>query len=290
MFWTRGLSKEILGDDETFRLLCSLVAATLAREGRETCRIAALVPEGLRDLAPGVARHGAEQERHARLLGALLAARGLEPAEIPPEADHARLLERRGGCPVHVRVRRGEPISERDVVAHLAHGYVTAVRTTAWLDLAADRLADRPEVADAAAEIASAERDRLAHCREELLRFARAGHGAAVRLALRENASAEVGVHRDVVLAVLARVGRLSGWRVTRSVALEARVQAGYAYERLVGRRRTVDLLPPPPPERTDRSRRPRAPEALTPSGNPPDAPPEEAAGPAGAATASRGA
>lgn len=305
MFWTRDLPGEVLGDGETFRLLCSLAAAALAREGRETCRIAALVPDGLRDLAPAMARHGARQERDARLLGALPAARGLEAVEVPPEADHARLLERRGSCPVHVRTYRGGPVSERDVLAHLAHGYVTAARAAARLECAAARLTGWPQAAGAALEAAAAARDRLAHCREGLLRFARAGHGAAVRLVVRENTLAEAAVHRDVSLAVLARAGRLLGWSMARSVVLEARVQAAYAYERVAGRHRAAPFLPPlPPGPGPVPAARPAAPPEPGGSGAPagagapqapdvpqapgaPGGPPGEAAG---TATASRGA
>ncbi|MDG9704902.1 ferritin-like domain-containing protein [Streptomyces sp. DH37] len=245
--WRRDLVREVLGNDASFRLLCSLAAATEARNGRENRRIAALVPEGRRDLAPAMARFGDLEERHARLLAALPAARGLEPVEVPPGADHAALLERRGGCLAHAKLRRGEPLNERDVIAHLAHGHVASARAAAWLAVLAGHAAGHPGAGRAVREVSRTKREHLAWCREELLRFARAGHGAAVDLVLRENALAEIRAHRDAGLAVLAHTGHLLGWRMTRSVALEARVQARYAYERLAGWRRAVRLDPPAP-------------------------------------------
>ncbi|HZG02477.1 MAG TPA: ferritin-like domain-containing protein [Streptomyces sp.] len=244
MLWARDLLREALDDDASFRLLCSLAACAEARNGRENGRIAAAVPAGRRDLAPGMAHHGARQDRHARLLGELPAGRGLEPVQVPPEADHALLLEERGACPAHAKLRRGEPLNERDVIAHLAHGHVAETRAAAWLARFAGRFGDHREIGPAVREVARAKREHLAYCREGLLCFARAGHGAAVQWLLRENALAEIRVHRDVGLAVLAHLGHLLGWSMARSVALEARVQAGYAYGRLVGHRRAAHLVP----------------------------------------------
>ncbi|WP_410539198.1 ferritin-like domain-containing protein [Streptomyces sp. KL2] len=247
MLRRRDLVREVLDDDASFRLLCSLAAAAQARNGRESRRIAALVPQGRRELAPGMARYGELQERHARLLAGLLAACGLEPAEVPPEADHAALLERRGSCPAHARMRCGQPLSERDVLAHLAHGHAASARAAAWLARLTGHLSGRPGAGEAVREILRAEREHLAWCREGMLGFARAGHVAAVELVLRENALAEARAHRDAALAVLARAGHLLGWSVARSVVLEGGVQARYAYERLTVRRRAVRLDPLPP-------------------------------------------
>ncbi|GAA3652822.1 ferritin-like domain-containing protein [Streptomyces chitinivorans] len=254
MLRRRDLVREVLDDDASFRLLCSLAVAAQARNGRENRRIAALVPRGRRDLAPAMARYGELQERHARLLTGLLAACGPEPAEVPPEADHAALLERRGSCPAHVRMRCGQPLSERDVLAHLAHGHAAAARATAWLARLAGHAFVRPGAGEAVREVFRAEREYLAWCREGMLGFARAGHVAAVELVLRENTLAEARAHRDAALAVLARTGHLLGWSMARSVVLEGGVQARYVHERLVARRRAVRLdplpaLPEPEPE-----------------------------------------
>ncbi|MFP8907352.1 ferritin-like domain-containing protein [Streptomyces atacamensis] len=247
MLRRRDLVREVLDDDASFRLLCSLAAAAQARNGRESRRIAALVPQGRRELAPAMARYGELQERHARLLAGLLAACGLEPAEVPPEVDHAALLERRGSCPAHARMRCGQPLSERDVLAHLAHGHAASARAAAWLARLAGHLSGRPGAGEAVREVLRAEREHLAWCREGMLGFARAGHVAAVELVLRENALAEARAHRDAALAVLARTGHLLGWSMARSVVMEGGVQARYAYERLAGRRRAVRLDPLPP-------------------------------------------
>ncbi|MEE1942805.1 ferritin-like domain-containing protein [Streptomyces sp. TRM 70361] len=286
MRWTaglfEGLYEEALRNDAAFALLCSLTAAAEARNGRENRRIAVLVPRGQRDLAPGLAGHGEQQGRHARLLAGLPATRGLSPVEVPPETDHARsldlLLERRGGCPAHGRLRRGEPLKERDVIAHLAHGYVAETRAAAWLARLAGHCAGRLELARPLAEVLRAKGAHLEHCRQGLLRFVRAGHGAAVRWLLRENALAESRVHRDTGLAVLARLGGLLDWSMTRSVALETWTKGRYAYERLTGVRDAwcrlpsgglpVAVVPSPPPSR---------PAAVLP-GTPPAVPPADRA------------
>ncbi|WP_078591645.1 hypothetical protein [Streptomyces megasporus] len=271
MLWTGDPLREALDDDAGFRLLCSLAADTEARNGRGNGRIAASVPLCRRDLAPDMARHGAQQERHARLLGELSVRRGLEPVAVPREADHALLLERRGACPAHAKLDRGNPLNERDVIAHLAHAYVAETRAATWLARAAEHLSGDPEAALLAREIALAKRDHLAYCREGLLRFTRAGHGAAVRWLLRESALAEIRAHRDAGVALLAHLGHLLGWRMARSVAMETWVRAVYAGEWLVGRHRMVGLAPferpapPVPPAPPD-----RAVDADTPDG-PPD-------------------
>ncbi|GAA2438180.1 ferritin-like domain-containing protein [Streptomyces macrosporus] len=273
MLWAKDLLREALDNDVSFRLLCSLAAGTEARNGRENGRIAASIPRCRRDLAPGMARHGAQQERHARLLGELPARRGLDPVAVPPEADHALLLERRGVCPAHGKLDRGEPLNERDVVAHLAHAYVAETRAAAWLAPVAERLPDDPEAVRLAREIALAKRDHLAYCREGLLCFVRAGHGAAVRWLLRESTLAEIRVHRDVGLALSAHLGHLLGWRMARSVVLEARAHAVYAREWLVDRHRTTGLVPferPAPPVPSVRPAGTGAPGAPSASDSPP--------------------
>ncbi|MCI0383897.1 ferritin-like domain-containing protein [Streptomyces sp. CNQ085] len=248
MLRRRDLVREVLEDDASFRLLCSLAAAAGERNGGENRRIAALLPRGRRDLAPEMARYGELQRGNARLLTGLLAACGLEPAEVPPAADHAALLEGRGSCPAHVRIRCGQPLSERDVLAHLAHGHAASARAAAWFGRLAGHTFGRPGAGETAREAVRAEREYLAWCRAAMLGFARAGHVAAVELALRENALAEARAHRDAALAVLARTGHLLGWSTARSVVLEGYVQARYARERLTGRRRAVRLDPLPPP------------------------------------------
>ncbi|CAK7282185.1 hypothetical protein ACNFR7_28065 [Streptomyces sp. RM1] len=104
---------------------------------------------------------------------------------------------------------------------------------------------------------ATDEDNRLAYTREELLRLAAAGHGPFIRRTLRTCALAEIRVHRDVSLAVMARTGRVLGRPRTRRALLTAAVHAVYAYERLAGRRRMVTLGMP---ERLDALGGPTAP------------------------------
>src|ERR1700749_3063597 len=87
---------EIFSNDEAFRLLCSIAARGEAQGGWENGRIAALVPPSCRDLAPKIARHGADEDKHGRIFNALLRKRGLEPVPVPAEANYTMLLEDRG--------------------------------------------------------------------------------------------------------------------------------------------------------------------------------------------------
>jgi hypothetical protein len=105
--------------------------------------------------------------------------------------------------------------------------------------------------------IARDEDNHLAYSHEELLRFEAAGHGPFIRRTLRECALAEIRVHRDVSLAVMAHMGRILGWSPARSALLTAAVHASYAYERLGGWRRMVSLRMP---ERRDPLGEPAAP------------------------------
>ncbi len=52
MLSAQNLFQEILDDDESYRLFCSIAASGEAQGGWENARIAALVPESSRDLAP----------------------------------------------------------------------------------------------------------------------------------------------------------------------------------------------------------------------------------------------
>lgn len=83
MFSARRLFREILDDDAAYRLFCSIAAGGEARGGWENGRIAALLPAALSDLAPKVARHGADEDKHGRIFRALLRRRGLTPTAVP---------------------------------------------------------------------------------------------------------------------------------------------------------------------------------------------------------------
>ena len=83
MLSARSLFQEILDNDESFQLFCSIAASGEAQGGWENGRIAALVPESMRDLAPKITRHGADEDKHGRIFNALLKKRGLEPGRRP---------------------------------------------------------------------------------------------------------------------------------------------------------------------------------------------------------------
>ncbi|MFF7141870.1 ferritin-like domain-containing protein [Streptomyces nodosus] len=245
MLSARGLFQEILDNDESFRLFCSIAASGEAQGGWENGRIAALVPASERALAPKIARHGADEDKHGRIFEALMRKRGLKPAPVPAETDYTMLLERRGIGLAHAKLRSDQPLAVRDVVTYLAHSRVTEQRAAEQMLMLRRRFADHPEIGRAVRVISVDEENHLAYCHEELLRFTASGHGRFIRRTLRECAFAEIRVHRDVSLAVMARMGRILGWSEARSRALAAGIRAVYAYERLAGWRRMTTLRMP---------------------------------------------
>ncbi|MER6691216.1 ferritin-like domain-containing protein [Streptomyces minutiscleroticus] len=245
MLSARSLFQEILDGDESFRLFCSVAASGESQGGWENARIAALVPESQRELAPRIARHGADEDKHGRIFRALLRKRGLEPVEVPPETDYTMLLERHGIGLAHDRLRGDEALGVRDVVTYLAHSRVTEQRAAEQMRLLRRHFSGHPDIGRAVRMISEDEDDHLAYSNEELLRLAAAGYGRDIRRALRECALVEIRVHRDVSLAVMDRMGRLLGWPRTRSALLAAGIHAVYAYERLGGWRRMVSLRMP---------------------------------------------
>ncbi|MFD0392975.1 ferritin-like domain-containing protein [Streptomyces nogalater] len=245
MLSARSLFQEILDHDESFRLFCSIAAGGETQGGWENARIAALVPDGERALAPKIARHGADEDKHGRVFHALLKKRGLAPVPVPPETDYTMLLERRGIGLSHDRLRRDEPLTVRDIVVYLAHSRVTEQRAADQMALLRGHFADHPEIGKALRMIADDEDNHLAYTHEELLRLAAAGHGRLIRRTLRAYALAEIRVHRDVSLAVMARMGRVLGWSRARRALLTAGIHATYAWERLVGRHRMAALRMP---------------------------------------------
>ncbi|CAM5456874.1 Ferritin-like domain-containing protein OS=Streptomyces fumanus OX=67302 GN=GCM10018772_46220 PE=4 SV=1 [Streptomyces fumanus] len=146
MLSARSLFQEILDHDESFRLFCSIAAGGESQGGWENGRIAALVPASERALAPKIARHGADEDKHGRIFRALLKKRGLEPVEVPPETDYTMLLERRGiGLP-HDRLRADRPLTVRDVITYLAHSRVTEQRAAEQMEMLRRYFADHPDV------------------------------------------------------------------------------------------------------------------------------------------------
>src|SRR3954451_16060713 len=120
----RAIYGEIFRNDEAFRLFCSIAARGEAQGGWENGRIAALVPASQRALAPKIARHGADEDKHGRIFNALLRKRGLTPVPVPRETDYTMLLETHGIGLAHEQLGREEPLSERDIITYLAHSRV----------------------------------------------------------------------------------------------------------------------------------------------------------------------
>ncbi|MET7483627.1 ferritin-like domain-containing protein [Streptomyces sp. NPDC005538] len=245
MLSAKSLFQEILDNDESFRLFCSIAASGESQGGWENGRIAALVPPGERDLAPKIVRHGADEDKHGRIFNALMKKRGLEPVPVPADTDYTMLLERHGIGLAHEKLKGDEQLTVQDIVTYLAHSRVTEQRASEQMDLLRKHFADHPDLGRAVRMISHDEDNHLAYCHEELLRFAHAGHGRAIQRTLRECALAEIRVYRDVSLAVMAHMGRVLDWSRTKSAALAAGIHAVYAYERLGGWRRMVSLRMP---------------------------------------------
>ncbi|GAA4790477.1 MULTISPECIES: ferritin-like domain-containing protein [Streptomyces] len=245
MLSARSLFQEIVDNDDSYRLFCSIAASGEAQGGWENARIAALVPESMRELAPKIARHGADEDKHGRIFNALLRKRHLEPVPVPPETDYTGLLERRGIGLAHDKLRRDEPLSEEDIVVYLSHSRVTEQRAADQMEMLVRHFGDHPEVGKAIRQISADEDNHLAYCHEELLRLAAAGHGRTIQRVLRESALAEIRIYRDVSLATMAHLGRLLAWPRAKSAALAAGIHAMYAYERLGGWHRMVSLTMP---------------------------------------------
>ncbi|MFE4650669.1 ferritin-like domain-containing protein [Streptomyces sp. NPDC056707] len=245
MLSAKNLFQEILDNDESFRLFCSVAAGGESQGGWENGRIAALAPESQRALVPKIARHGADEDKHGRIFNALLKRRGLRPVEVPHETDYTMLLEQHGiGLP-HEQLKRDEPLTEQDIITYLAHSRVTEQRASEQMALLLRYFADHPDLGRAVKMISNDEDNHLSYCHVELLRFARSGHGRTIQRILRQCALTEIRVYRDVSLAVMDHMGRILGWPRAKAAVLAAAILGIYAYERLVGWRRMVSLAPP---------------------------------------------
>ncbi|MFE2475478.1 ferritin-like domain-containing protein [Streptomyces sp. NPDC059389] len=245
MLSARSLFQEIVDHDDSFQLFCSIAASGESQGGWENARIAALVPDGMRELAPKITRHGADEDKHGRIFNALLRKRGLQPVPVPPETDYTMLLERRGIGLAHEKLRRDEPLTEEDILVYLAHSRVTEQRAADQMLMLVRRFGDHPEVGKAVRMISHDEDNHLAYCHEELLRLVRAGHGRTIQRVLRDSALAEISIYRDVSLAVMDHMGRLLRWPAPKAAALAAGIRATYAYERFAGWHRMISLRMP---------------------------------------------
>ncbi|MET7298547.1 ferritin-like domain-containing protein [Embleya sp. NPDC005575] len=243
MLSPRGILQEIHRNDEAFRLFCSIAAKGESQGGWENGRIAALVSDP--ELAPKVARHGADEDKHGRIFNAMLHRRGLDPVDVPPETDYCMLLERQGIGLAHDRLRRDEPMTEADIVEYLVHSRVTEQRAAEDMRMLRRYLGDEPDIGRSLRMICDDEENHLAYCHEELLRLSARGWRIDIRRALHKTARAEIKVNRDVSLAVMDCMGRLLGWSRGRRLALKAGIHVTYAYDRLWGTRRMVALRPP---------------------------------------------
>ncbi|MFJ3585520.1 ferritin-like domain-containing protein [Streptomyces sp. NPDC090127] len=245
MLTAKGLFQEIIDNDESFQLFCSIAASGESQGGWENARIAALVAPGMRELAPKITRHGADEDKHGRIFQALLKKRGLAAVPVPPETDYTMLLEQSGIGLAHDKLRRDEPLTEDDIIVYLAHSRVTEQRAADQMDMLVTYFGDHPELGKAIHMIDHDEANHLAYCHEELLRLAYAGHGPLIHRTLRESALAEIKVYRDVSLAVMSHMGRILKWPKAKAGALAAGINGMYAYERLAGWHKMVDLKMP---------------------------------------------
>jgi hypothetical protein len=239
----RSLFQAIHDDDEAFRLFCSIAMTGESQGGWENGRIAALVPDPR--LAPKIARHGADEDKHGKIFNGLLHNRGLDPVEVPDETNYTMLLERRGIGLTHARLRRDEPLTEQDVIVYLAHSRITEQRAAEQMRLLRRIFADNPQIGRAVRMISADEDKHLAYCHEELLRLAADGHRREIDTILRHTAHAEIQIYRDVSLAVMAHMGRILHWPKAQRAVLTAGVYGVYVYERLFGWRRMTTLRQP---------------------------------------------
>ena len=164
---------------------------------------------------------------------------------MPAEVDYIMQLEAAGIGLAHARLRREEELTEADIVTYLAHSRVTEQRASEQMRTLLRHVGDHPDIGRAVRVISADEDNHLAYCHEELLRLATAGHGEVIRATLRAAALAEIAIHRDVSLAVMAHLGRILGWPRPKAAILAAGIRGAYACERLGGWRRMVSLRMP---------------------------------------------
>ena len=245
MLSAKAIFEEIFDNDEAFQSFCSIAASGEAQGGWENGRIASLVPKSHWALAPKIARHGADEDKHGRIFNALLRKRGLQPVPVPAETDYTMRLEGSGLGLAHSQLRRDETLTESDIVTYLAHSRVTEQRASEQMQALRKYAGSRQDVGRAIRMISNDEDNHLAYCQEELLRLASAGHADTIRRTLRATALAEIAIYRDVSKAVMAHLGRILRWPRAKAAIVAAGIQAVYLYERLGGWRRMVSLKVP---------------------------------------------
>ena len=259
MLSARAIYREIRDDDRTFQLFVSVAAAGEEQGGWENRRIAELTRDGV--LSDKIRRHGEDEDKHARLFGALLRKRNLESIETPPEVNYTMLLEAQGIGLAHARLREDRMLSDEEIIAYLVHSRVTEQRASEEVDMQKRIFEDDPEIGRAVRMIADDEVNHLAYTHEELLRFCEQGHDARVRDLLAHYARVEVRTYRDVSLGVMRRMGTCLGWSRLKSGILSLGIRAIYCFERFWGWRRMTRLRVP---ERRDAMGPPSRRRALT--------------------------
>lgn len=203
------------------------------------------MPGTEQDLAPKIARHGADEDKHGRIFTALLRKRGLQAIPVPEDTNYTMLLERRGIGLAHHRLRDDSPLSEQDVIAYLAHSRVTEQRASEQMRALRKYSAGRDDISRAVRVISADEDNHLAYCHEELLRLAADGHAETIEQALRTAARAEIAVYRTVSKAVMAQLAHLLDWPTWKLVAIGIGIDAVYLSERIYRWRRMVTLRTP---------------------------------------------
>ncbi|WBP87518.1 ferritin-like domain-containing protein [Kitasatospora cathayae] len=243
MLSTRSLFNEIYRNDQAYQLFCSIAAGGEDQGGWENERITALTRDPV--LAPKIARHGADERKHGRIFTQLLNKRGLPKVPVPDEADYCMLLERQGVGLSHERLRSDAPLTDREIITYLAHSRVTEQRAAEQMRQLVRVYGDNPELCRAMRMISADEDDHLAYCHEELLRLTAEGHGPYIRHALEASARGEIRTHRDVGLAVSARMARILRWPRWQLAVINLGVHALYLYDLAFGWRRMVSLRMP---------------------------------------------
>jgi hypothetical protein len=242
----RSLFREICAHDESYRLFLSLAAKGEDQGGFENDRIAELTPD--RALAAKIARHGADEAKHARIFLGLLKKRGLDPAQVPPELDYTMRLERAGIGLSHERLAQDRPLSDEEVLCYLAHSRVTEQRGAEEIFLQRSVFPPTTDLGRAIHVIADDEANHLSYCHEELLAQMERGHGETIRRMLRAYALAEIRIYRDVGVGVIQHVGAILGWPRWRTAVLRLGLHALYGVERLFSWRRLTKLRAPERP------------------------------------------
>lgn len=243
MLSARAIYHEIRNNPDTYALFLSISADGEAQGGWENALIAARTADPV--LAAKIARHGTDEEKHARLFTALLRKRGLEAVPVPAEANYTVLLEQAGIGLSHSRLQSHEPLSDLEILKYLVHSRVTEQRAAEEVATQKELFADDPELGKTIRMIASDEEKHLAYCHEELLRFSEAGHRDTIREMLREYARVEIRTYRQVSLAVMGCMAERLGWPTWKAALMRLGVHGIYVFERVWGWRRITRLRPP---------------------------------------------